>query len=71
MRHSIFNPIDFVNDTFSMKALLGIGDVYVQGLITREKDKDLEIALYNFDEDKYTKIAPRLFRHIRFYIVLE
>ena len=54
-----------------MKALLVIGDVYVQGLITREKDKDLEIALYNFDEDRYTKIAPRLFRHIRFYIVLE
>ena len=64
-----FNINDFINseEHWQMKVIFKVGDFYIEGLITHFYNEPIEIALYDFNDDRYYEFDR--IKHIEMYCV--
>lgn len=65
-----YNENDFTNDFFQMKVLLNILDIYVTGMFTKFPNEELEVSVYDFNDDRYYEFEGNR-KYIKFYIPLD
>ena len=71
MKLNKFNINEFVNEDFRMKCLFLYDSIYIQGMIKRYKDAELNISLYDLVHDRYNELHKSQYKYIKLYAVIE